>query len=350
MSILQAAIIGCGNISKYHVEGIRMAGSNVSHVCDTNLAAAEAVSKQTGARFTNDYRQVLDDPAIDVVHIVVNSNLHRKFCIEALEAGKHVICEKTLSESAADSQAIIASARKNGRMLFTSYMKRYIPSVVQAKKLLEGTGRVISARFFTRQMWGDLWNGVPKDDFFKVGKDGKSEVVRRYGGGILHCGGSHILDLVCYLLGLPESLRAYQVRPDYLDYDVKTSAILTLGALDIQFEALAHPLPYSGLLGDGWDEGFEIIGTKGRLLWKSSLWDDVVSKSSVLVHERNNGETNTYQYHPVSPFALAIKAFHEDIRNGVQSVQGPDTGYHVDRLIETMIASATAGRTETLAW
>jgi len=350
MKRLHAAIIGCGNMSKYHVDGINMAGSSIRYACDTNNVAAEAVAKLTGARSTPDYRHVLDDELTDVVHILVNSNLHRRFCIEALEAGKHVICEKTLSESASDSQAIVDAAKQNGRMLFTSYMKRYIPSIVQAKSLIGELGRVVSGRFFTRQMWGDLWNGSPADEFFKIGSDGRSEVVKRFGGGILHCGGSHILDLICFLLGLPERVRASQIRPDYLDYDLKTSATLYLGDLDIQFEALAHNLPYTGLLGDGWDEGFEIIGTKGRLLWKSSLWDDVNSKSSVLIYERSSGETSTYQYQPVSPFSLAIKAFHNDIISGTQTVQTPDTGYHVDLLIETMIQSATRDRTEIITW
>jgi predicted dehydrogenase len=350
MRTLHAAIIGCGNISKYHVDGIGMVGSELRYACDMNPKAAKAVAAQTGAIPTPDYHQVLQDEAIDVVHVVVNSNLHRKICIEALEAGKHVICEKTLSESAQDSLAITEAAQRTGKMLFTSYMKRYIPSVIKAKSLLGEIGQVISARFFTRQMWGDLWNGIPSDEFFRIGKDGRSEVVKRYGGGILHCGGSHILDLICFLLGLPEKVRAHQVRPDYLDYDVKTTATFEIGGNEVQFEALAHPLPFNGFLGDGWDEGFEIIGTKGRLNWKSSLWDDVESKSSVLVYQRESGESSTYQYHPVSPFTLAIEAFHKDIKSGSQTIQSIHTGYHVDRLIETMVASSANGTTEKLPW
>jgi predicted dehydrogenase len=143
---------------------------------------------------------------------------------------------------------------------------------------------------------------------------------------------------------------ASQVRPEYLDYDIKTNAILTQGELDIQFEALAHPLAFAGFLGDGWDEGFELMGTKGKLIWKSSLWDDVSSKSSVLIHEKDTGESIEYKYHPVSPFSNAIESFYADIETKVQRSQPIESGYHVDQLIETIIASSISGKREILPW
>lgn len=346
---INVALIGCGNISKYHLEGITTYGT-LRYACDIDKEAALQIASLTQAQAITDYKEALDDPLIDVVHVVTHSKFHKEICIAALNAAKHVICEKTLGENPDESLAIVESAKNTKNILFTSYMKRYIPSVQQAKKLIPEIGRVLSARFFTRQMWGDLWNGNPQDPFFRVGKEGVSEVVRRFGGGILHCGGSHILDLILFLFGRPDSLIATQIRPSYLDYDLKTEATLYKDELAISFEALAHPLQFSGFLKDGWDEGFEIIGSKGRLLWKSSLWDDVTSKSSRLVYESDKGESREYDYHPVSPFTKAIEAFYHDIESNKQSVQNVESGYEVDVLIETITKSAKKKSKEVLQW
>ncbi len=350
MKKVRAALIGCGSISRFHVDAILEAQGTLVYACDLNLDAAKVVAAKTGAKAIADYHQILGDKSVDVAHIVVDSKLHKEISLKFLEAGKHVICEKTLSENPEDSLEIVKYANSKELMLFTSYMKRYILAVEKAKELMGELGSLISARFFTRQPWGNLWEGATDNPFFGVGPDGVSEVVKRYGGGILHCGGSHILDLINFLVGLPQSVNATQIRPDYLDYDLKTAATFMINGLDVQFEALAHPLNHIGLLNDGWDEGFEIVGTKGKIVWQSSVWDDVASKSSILTHYREDGQQVTYTYAPQSPFSRAISAFYKDIVNGEQVSQSPWSGYHVDEMIAKIGLSVAHERAVRFEW
>jgi predicted dehydrogenase len=256
-----------------------------------------------------------------------------------------------LSESPEDSLEIIETAKQHKKFLFTSYMKRYLPAVAQAKTLLPQIGTIISARFFTRQPWGNLWEGEPENEYFRKPKGSSSKVRSTYGGGILHCGGSHILDLICFFIGKPNTVSAHMIMPEYLDYDISTTAVLEVGSVPVYFEALAHPLSYTGALADGWDEGFEILGTKGKLLFQSSLWDDVKSKTPLLIFEDNSkGIKKEYRYSPASPFSLAIKEFYHDIASGVQKCQSISSGYSVDQIISSIMKSNQEKKRLDIPW
>jgi predicted dehydrogenase len=348
---INAGVIGCGNISKFHFAGLEKIGAKVSWVCDLNPNAAKPYMEKFGAAYTADYHQVLADKAVDVVFVTVISSLHKRICMDAINAGKAVICEKTLAENAADSLEIVTLAEKKNTLLYTSYMKRFIPAVAKAKELLPSIGQIFSTYIRTYQPWGNFWQPGTSEVQSQMAGGSPSAVVRAYGGGVLVCGGSHILDLVCFFLGRPTRLYAAMVQPEWLDFDLLASAMLETPNGIVHWEAAAHPLNQIGFLRDGWDEQIEINGTRGRLSIYSAKWDEVTFKGSLLVHYDNaTGQSTEYRYGPGSPFDGAVAFFCRAIEEGSQGSQSRLTGYEVDELISHIKKSAATKQALEIQW
>ncbi len=338
---ITVGVIGCGNIARFHFDGLQQAEADVKWVCDLNEEAARPWAEELNARYTAGYQDVLDDQEVEAVWVTPVSRVHREICLAAIEAGKAVVCEKTLAENPDDAADIVRAARQAGTNLYTSYMKRFIPAVEKAKELLPQLGRILSSNFRVHQPWGNLWNNHPDDGFFHTPVDGTSEVVKHYGGGILVCGGSHILDLICHLVGRPDQLSASMHVPEQRDYDLRASALMETPNGPVHFEALSHPLGEIGFLRDGWDEWIQITGTEGRLDIYSAMWDNPENKSSLLVHYDNaTGQSTEHRFPAVSPFVRAVDHFCEQIALGEQGPQSRRTGYDVDELIAHVQKSA----------
>lgn len=348
---ITSAVIGCGNISQFHFSGLEKAGAEIAWVCDLNENAARPWAQKFGARYTADYREAIADSTVNLVVVTPVSAIHRDICLTAIAAGKAVICEKTLATNPKDAFEIVTAAEEAGTIFYTSYMKRFIPAVERAKELLPHIGRILSTYIRSYQCWGDLWSHAPREGFFHTPPDGPSQIMKNYGGGILVCGGSHILDLICFFLGRPNTLYANMYTPAGRDYDLQTAALLETDNGIVHCEALAHPLNKIGFLRDGWDERIEINGVNGRLELFSSHWSDVTSKASLLIHYDNEtGLSTEYRYAPESPFDRASAFFCANIANGVQGAQSRWTGYEVDELIEHIQHSAETHQAVTVNW
>ncbi|MCF7838953.1 MAG: Gfo/Idh/MocA family oxidoreductase [Candidatus Marinimicrobia bacterium] len=351
MKKITAGVIGCGNISRFHFSGLAQAGARVKWVCDLQEAAARPWAERCGATWTADYRAVVQDPAVNTVVVTTPSRFHKEVCLAAIAAGKAVICEKTLAENPADALAIVRAAERKKTIFYTSYMKRFIPAVEQAKALLPELGPILSTHIRAHQPWGDLWTQAPTEGFFHKPRRGPSPLVASYGGGILVCGGSHILDLVCFFLGRPRRLYAALEIPKGRDYDLRAVALLETDHGPVHYEALAHPLKTVGFLRDGWDERIEINGVHGRLEVFSALWDQPEHKTSLLVHTDNRtGRAVEYRGAPVSPFDRALVFFCDNIRRGIQGAQDRRTGYDVDELIAHLKRSAQTHQAVDVKW
>ncbi|MFA6134598.1 MAG: Gfo/Idh/MocA family oxidoreductase [Phycisphaerae bacterium] len=348
---ITVGVIGCGGISRFHFSGLGKAGAKIKWVCDIAEAKAAPWAKQFGAQYTADYRQIIADKEVNVVDVTAISSIHKEVCLAAIAAGKAVICEKTLAENVDDALDIVQAATRKGTIFYTSYMKRFIPAMEKAKQLLPSLGRIISTNIRAYQHWGNLWDAAPTEGLFSVPAGGRSIIKACYGGGILVCGGSHILDLVVFFLGRPTRLFASMHTTPGMDLDLQAAALMQTPNGVVHYEALAHPLSKIGFLRDGWDERIEINGVGGRLEVFSSAWDQVESKASLLVHYDNaTGAATEYRYEPASPFDRAMAFFCKNIEAGRQGDQSPATGYDVDNLIQAIQASAASGQTVALEY
>ena len=349
---INAAVIGCGNISQYHFSGLEKYGANVKWVCDLSEEAARPWNEKFNAEYTADYREVVADPAVDVVFVVLISSLHKQICTEAIEAGKAVVCEKTLAENSEDAANIIKLAQERNTIFYTSYMKRFFPAVQKTKELLPELGQLITSYAKVFQCWGPLWSKPPTEGFAWTPPGGESVIKKNYGGGILTCGGSHMLDLIIFLFGRPEYLYGSVYIPENFDYDLRASALMeTAGNGIIHFDAVAHEMSKIGYLEDSWDEHIEINGVNGRLDIYIPLWTAFDTKAPRLVHYDNRSkQTREYHFDCVSPFDLAVEYFCSQIAKGEQGEQSKLTGYEVDELISCIKQSSNSKQAVRIPW
>lgn len=351
MSKLVIGVVGCGNILRMHWPGIERAGVRVKWLCDVNAAAAQAFAAKCGGQVTGDWRQVVADPEVQAVDVTAISALHKDVCLAAIAAGKAVICEKTLAENADDALAIVKAAEAKGTVFYTSYMKRFLPAVRKAKELLAGMGPVLSMHIRSHQPWGCPWAAIPEGNWLHTKPGQKSSAVQKYGGGVLVCCGSHVLDLLCHFAGRPRKVFALMHTPRNTDCDLLATALFDTPAGPVHYEAMGHPHSRIGYLRDGWDERVEIVAERGRLEVFTPLWDRGDVKGSLLVHyDEASGTSTEHRYPAESSFVPALVWFLDHIARGEQGEQSRLTGYDVDELIAHVGRSAASGQVLTINW
>jgi len=337
--MVNIGIIGCGGISHFHYEGYERAGAKIVHVCDLRADAAQAVADRYGARVSADYRALLADPQVELVSVLSVASSHREVCLAAIAAGKGVVCEKTLADSAEHAADIARAADKAGTFCATAYMKRFFPASQQAKALLADMGQIISIYARSWQPW-DLWTA----EF--DGASTSASMRRSYSGGVLVCAGSHILDLLHWFAGRPtQVVGAVNIR-EGMDVDRQANAMLWLeGGAIAHFEACGHPYKYAGYERNGWDERLEINTINGRLDLYTVTWNRPDRNGALLVHlDNRTGQTVEYRYPQVNPFDVEMAEMVRRFSAGESALPSAWDGYVVDELIATILESARQQR------
>ncbi|MBQ2956056.1 MAG: Gfo/Idh/MocA family oxidoreductase [Clostridia bacterium] len=136
---LQAAVIGCGSISKVHIIAIQtLADVEIAAVCDIKPDRAQAAAEATGAKAYGDWHEVVALPEIDVVHICLPHYLHAPVAIEALGNGKNVLTEKPMATTVADARKMIEASEKEGAgTLGVIFQNRYNAAVQKALEIVK---------------------------------------------------------------------------------------------------------------------------------------------------------------------------------------------------------------------
>ena len=279
-------IIGCGGISRFHFAGLQKAQAEVVHVADLRPEIARPCAEAFNARFSTNYTDLLADPNVTAVSVLADSSLHHEMCLAALEAGKDVICEKTMAVNVREASDIVRAVQRTGRLFFTGYMKRFFPASQKARELLPSLGTLFSAQVRTYQPWGNYYDEG-------VDLPGR-EVIDRYGGAVMHCAASHLIDLTLSFLGRPQSLYAYVDYVPGSRFDRKATALFEYATgLVVSFEAATHPLKRIGFERNAWDEFVQINGVNGRLELYPVKWDLPEHNAALLIHYDNESETST---------------------------------------------------------
>ena len=147
MGKLGTAVIGAGFIGPVHVEALRRAGQRVVGI----MGVDEAESRRATAALDIDRAyltldEIWADADVRAVHIAVPNKLHYPMAKAALEAGKHVLCEKPLAMNSAESAELVALAARTGLVAGVNYNIRYYPVCLEAKAMARDgrLGRVYS--------------------------------------------------------------------------------------------------------------------------------------------------------------------------------------------------------------
>lgn len=134
MSKLGIAIVGTGMIGAVHRRAALLAGAVVRGVAASSPQRAREVAQSWDLpRAYRDIEEAVADPQVQVVHVCTPNHLHRSMAQAALEAGKHVICEKPLATTLEDAQALASLAASTGLVATVPFVYRYHPVVREAR-------------------------------------------------------------------------------------------------------------------------------------------------------------------------------------------------------------------------
>lgn len=199
MNKIKVAVIGTGSISNNHIKGY-LANPNVElyAFCDINEKQLHMMGEKYGVtRLFTDKDEMLKLPEIDAVSVCTWNSQHAPCTIAALNAGKHVLCEKPMALNAKEAEEMKAAAEKNGKLLMIGFVRRY------------GNDCKILQDFISKDFFGDLY--YAKATYLR--RDGNPGGwfgdKSRSGGGPLIDLGVHVIDLVRYLSGNPKPVSVY---------------------------------------------------------------------------------------------------------------------------------------------
>ncbi len=189
-----AAVVGTGFIGVVHVEALRRLGVEVHGVVGSSRERAEARAHEAGLPPAYEsFRAMLDDPRVDVVHIASPNHLHHEQAKAALEAGKHVVCEKPLAMSSRQSADLVRAADASGLVNAVNFNLRFYPVLQHLRGVIESNGlgaiRLLSGYYLQDWLLLDTdWNWRLEHD-----QGGELRAVADIG--------SHWMDLTSFLAG-----------------------------------------------------------------------------------------------------------------------------------------------------
>ena len=207
MEKIKIGIIGTGSISHFHMGGYRASSdiAEVTAVCDLNLDRARAFAEKYGVPHVyGSYEEMLRDAPIDAVSVTTWNNAHAPATIAALQAGKHVLCEKPLALNAVQAQEMANTAQAAGRLLMVGFVRRFAQNTDALKAVIDAgdLGDLFFSQVSIVRRWGN--------------PGGWFSDKKRSGGGALIDMGVHIIDLARYLAGNPHPVSVYAATFSHL--------------------------------------------------------------------------------------------------------------------------------------
>ena len=196
--VLNVGVIGL-RMGKDHALGVKkQEGACLYAVCDIDAVRAETVAKEMDVPYVfTDYKEMLADSALDAVIIASPDQEHREMVINALDAGKHILCEKPLALTREDCEAIIAAVKKSDRKFMVGQICRYTPGFKLAKEIIDA-GAIGELTFVESEYAHDYAEMYAKGTW-------RSDPARN---GVVG-GGCHAVDLLRWIAGDPQEVMAY---------------------------------------------------------------------------------------------------------------------------------------------
>jgi predicted dehydrogenase len=191
---VRIGIIGCGGIANgKHMPSLkRVPEAKMVAFCDIIEEKAIKAAKEYGepdAKVYTDYKELLKDESIEVIHVLTPNRSHADITIDALRAGKHVMCEKPMAKTAADAKRMVEAAKETGKKLTIGYQHRHKTASQYAKQYIDrgDLGEIYYANCYAIRRRGTPNWGVFLNDY-------------EQGGGPIIDIATHSLDLTLYLM------------------------------------------------------------------------------------------------------------------------------------------------------
>ena len=197
--VVRLGIIGAGNFSNRHLTDLQdVKNAKVVAICDVVKENADKQAEKYGIESVYyNHHDLLAREDIDAVTLPLPDQVHREITVDALKAGKHVLCEKPMALSLDDCKAMVKAAKETGKQLMVGQIGRYTPAFLKAKQILEDG--LLGELFFIESEYAH--------DYSKIGGQGGWRITPEREPVV--GGGCHAVDLVRMIAGNPEEVFAY---------------------------------------------------------------------------------------------------------------------------------------------
>ena len=301
---LKVSVIGCGNIGAggHAPAYAHIAEAELVAVCDVVEERAGEVAEKWGADPFTDYRQLLEREDIAMVDVCLPTYLHAPVTIAALEAGKHVLCEKPMAHTLEAAETMIEAAEKAGLRLMIGQVRRFDHRYVSIKEQIDGgkVGRPVFIRRAERQFLPfppDAWQWDSKR-----------------GGGVILDIGVHVTDLFRWYFG-QEAIEVYavakSVRQAAREAGSYDHAMITCkfdgGGVGFAETSWAYPQGFGGTLYAQLD----VVGTEGKVQYA----DKDTNPMLIYTPEKGHELPRYFRFMSTTEYA-----FEEEIRHFVRCV------------------------------
>ncbi len=345
--LLRVGVLGCGPIAQAaHFESCTKArNAELYAICDVadDLRDRMAATHAPTTSF-DDYDKMLADPALEAVIIATSDAFHVPAALRALQAGKHVLCEKPLAVNIEEAETLRAAVKSSGLTLQVGHMKRYDAGLQAAKTFIDGPmGQMVALKAWYcdnthRYAMTDAVQPlmVTSKNARKPLENPKADLDRYY----MLAHGSHLVDTARYFAG---EIKAVDAR-------LLNRAGIRCWFVDVEFAngVLGH-LDLTVAVRMDWHEGFQIYGEQGSILGKTyNPW--YYKSSEVDIFHESDGSTHRVLGADGHFYRRQLEGFAETILNGT-----PQTGADIEdgiasvRAMVAIAQSARSGKPVTLA-
>ncbi|WP_239751806.1 Gfo/Idh/MocA family oxidoreductase [Mammaliicoccus sp. H-M34] len=351
---LNVGIIGCGGIANgKHLPSLqKISEVNIVAFCDIEIEKAQAAAEQYGtndAKVYEDYKLLLENDDIDVIHVCTPNSSHKALTVASLDAGKHVMCEKPMAKTTEEAKEMIEAAKRNGKKLTIGYQNRFRPDSQYLRKATQ------------RGDLGDIYYG-------------KAQAIRRravptwgvfldeekQGGGPLIDIGTHALDLTLWMMDNyePESV----MGSTFHKLGKKENAANAWGSWDpkkftVEDSAFGFIKMKNGstiILESSWalnslevDEAkCALSGTEGGADMKDGLrihGEEFGSLYTTNVELENKG-VDFYEGETVDEAEVEARSWIDSIVNDTEPVVKPEEAMVITQILEVLYQSAKTGK------
>jgi predicted dehydrogenase len=347
MKQMKTAVIGCGAIGAYHAKMYaKSEQAELTYVVDILPDVAEKLAKEHGAKHAiEDYKVALADPEIDAVSVCLPNDLHCPITLDALEAGKHVMCEKPVALNVGEAECMSAKAKEKGKLLAIGVVNRFNSSVLLLRDTIQ-SGEIGNVYHVSIQF--KCYRSIP-------GLGGWFTTKARAGGGVMIDWGVHYLDLTLFALGLPKPTAISATAHSVLGRDISKYAYNDMwagppalgGVCDIEeygaglIRTDGPDISFEGAWAQNVEEGashIDFLGDKGGIRLKYGGDFTIYT----------NGDGVLYKTQPsmrkADMYADEIESFLECARDGKPSPADIDTVMPAQRVLDGFYKSAAEGR------
>ena len=337
---LNAGVIGLG-MGHHHLRCFKESRAKVLAICDVDESRLARMKQEFGVPFTfTSIDKMLEMKELDLVSVVLPNYLHAPVTIKALNAGKHVMCEKPMAMNARQGRKMARAAKASGKKFMMHFNSRFSPEAQVLKEYAESG--ILGDVYYARTVWNRR-RGVP-------GLGGWFTTKKLSGGGPLIDLGVHRLDLALWLMGNPAAISVSGFCHNKLALSLSSRLGRTMDVEDFSagFVRLDNGAVLS--LEASWatntekaeDMSTAILGTKGSL-FHYNAGDGYRMEAKVVAERLGNVEVVTPKDY-VPRYASAQQHFVDCIIDGKEPLATAEHGVRVMEILDALYESAEKGR------